>query len=151
MTNRVKSLSTGRLRAALVSLIAVLGGLLGLTCCEPIARSAQAAEAHSGNSCANPQTQAAINACAAQQYREADARLNAVYRALMNHLSDERKAQLKAVQLAWITFREAHCKFVADPYEDGSLHPTIYSGCMTETAQSRANQLRQILKDLANQ
>jgi uncharacterized protein YecT (DUF1311 family) len=151
MISRLTTSTVDRLPTIRTSLLTVLGGVLCLTCNGLVLHSVQAIETHIGNACANPQTQAAINACAAEQYREVDAQLNTVYRALMDRLSNERKPQLKAVQLAWIKFRESHCKFVADPYAGGSLQPTVYSGCMTETAQARSHQLRQALKDLADQ
>ena len=69
--------------------------------------------------CAEAQTQADMTICWSNQYKAADATLNQVYRQLMGKLDDEEKNQLKAVESAWLKYRDANCEFVGDQYKAG--------------------------------
>jgi uncharacterized protein YecT (DUF1311 family) len=99
--------------------------------------------------CADPQTQTAINACAEQEYKEADAALNVTYKRLMEKLIPGRKTQLKAAQTAWIKFRDAHCRFDSTPYRGGTMAPTVYYGCITAMTKARTEELQKALGELS--
>jgi uncharacterized protein YecT (DUF1311 family) len=121
--------------------------LVSLTVSGPGLRNLYA-EARPANPCADPQTQKAINACAEQGYQDADAALNAVYRQLMGRLGNERRAQLKAAQVAWLKFRDAHCRFDSAQYGEGSVVPTLYYGCVTTLTKARTEDLKKNLENL---
>ena len=55
--------------------------------------------------CANPQTQSAMNQCAMEEFKKADAEMNKVYQQLL--LKTDRQEKLKAAQRAWVAFRDA--------------------------------------------
>ena len=125
-----------------------LGELLGL---DILLSQAWGAEAQQVSPCADPHTQQAINACAEQEYQEADTALNVVYRQLLGKLGNERKAQLKAAQRAWLKFRDAHCTFDSTQYGEGSMKPTLYYGCLTTLTRARTEELQKHLEhSLAN-
>ncbi len=98
--------------------------------------------------CANATTQAEINACAAEEYEEADASLNAAYKELMARLSDERDIQLllRKAQRAWIAYRDAQCDFAAAGTLGGSMYPALRAGCLAKMTDLRTRELRKLLE-----
>ena len=97
--------------------------------------------------CANAQTQLEMNMCWGNQYKTADAKLNAVYREFTSKLSPEETVQLKAAQLAWIKFRDANCEFVADAYKGGSIRPMIAAMCLADGTNARTSELKTQMKE----
>jgi uncharacterized protein YecT (DUF1311 family) len=97
--------------------------------------------------CADAQSQAEMNMCWGKEYKAADARLNEAYRRFMAKLNDEEKAQLKKAQLAWITYRDANCDFVADEYKGGTMRPMIAAICLAETTNNRTTELKAQMKE----
>lgn len=103
--------------------------------------------------CADPQTQADMNQCAARSAREADADLNLIYPQVVAYYeqadrdseSKEGVKRLRAAQRAWIAFRDAQC--AVDGYEalGGSMESMLVSGCVAEMTKRRANELRSLL------
>lgn len=81
--------------------------------------------------------QQSMNICAAQAYRQADAELNRLYKRVMADLSPERRQQLLTAQLAWLKYRDAHCKFEADAWKGGSMAPFIHGTCMAQLTRER--------------
>ncbi len=97
--------------------------------------------------CPDAMTQHAMNRCAAEEFRKADAELNKVYRQLTGEAGAAEKAKLRAAQLAWIRFRDAHCDYEAFGNQGGSIYPMVYSFCLAEVTRERAKQLREILRE----
>ena len=97
--------------------------------------------------CANAQSQLEMNMCWGNQYKTADAQLNAAYREFSSKLSTEEAAQLKAAQLAWIKFRDANCEFVADAYKGGSIRPMIAAMCLADVTTARTSELKTQMKE----
>ena len=105
--------------------------------------------------CDDPQTQSDMNACAAIEFGQADAELNAAYRAAIAEARrldaeidrnyDTRptsEEKLREAQRAWLVFRDAHCTFEA--YGDargGSMEPMSYEVCRTALTRERTEQL----------
>lgn len=77
----------------------------------------------------NAQTQAAMNACAGQEFVNADSELNKIYRTLLAKTAQhpEAAAKIKSAQKAWLVFRDAYLEAMfpaADkPTEYGSMYP----------------------------
>ncbi|UBH29550.1 lysozyme inhibitor LprI family protein [Aeromonas enteropelogenes] len=86
-------------------------------------------------------TQAAMNICVMQDYTKADAKLNATYKKLVATLDKEQLGRLKTAQRAWITFRDAQCRYEAGVYEGGSIAPLVYSSCLTNLTEQRTTDL----------
>lgn len=97
--------------------------------------------------CAGASTQFDLNECWGREYKAADATLNQVYRQLVSKLDDEEKAQLKAVESAWLKYRDANCEFVADEYKGGTMRPMAYAICLTDMTKNRVGELRIQVKD----
>lgn len=93
------------------------------------------------------QSQSEMNMQALKSYEEADAELNKVYKELVALLDSKEKALLVKAQREWIKFRDAHCVFVANDFEGGSMQPLIYSTCLEEQTRKRIAELRVTLED----
>lgn len=100
----------------------------------------------------NAQTQAAMNACADQEFKRVDTDLNRTYRALLAKTAQqpEATAKIKSAQKAWLVFRDAYLEATypaTDKAEYGSMYPL-------QLALLRAKLTRQqtaALKDLLRQ
>ncbi|MFZ0883520.1 MAG: lysozyme inhibitor LprI family protein [Candidatus Acidiferrales bacterium] len=125
---------------------------------QPGARSPSQAE--QANPCDAAKTQMEMNECSAEEYKRADAHLNAVYANLVRLLQKEsghpqqqngkeqRKPEtfavdkLKAAQRQWIRYRDIHCSAVRAQYEGGTISPMMWTTCMTETTDHRIEELK---------
>ncbi|WP_051955999.1 lysozyme inhibitor LprI family protein [Beijerinckia mobilis] len=96
--------------------------------------------------CENAATQAEINECAGKAFKDADARLNAVYNDLLGRFKGDadRQKLLISAQRAWITLRDADCAFIASGVEGGSLYPTILSDCLKDETHMRLDTLQRM-------
>jgi uncharacterized protein YecT (DUF1311 family) len=100
--------------------------------------------------CSDADTQAAMNICAGQEYRTADAALNRTYQQLVAKLEPDEKLQLKDAQTAWLKYRNTNCDFVADQYKGGSIRPTILGLCLADVTRNRTTELKAQIKDRSN-
>ena len=92
--------------------------------------------------CNNAMSQSEMNICADQEFRAADARLNAAYARLMAVAGDEGfKAKLRIAQRAWISFRDNECTYETADNEGGSIHPMVYAGCLARLTKERTKAL----------
>jgi uncharacterized protein YecT (DUF1311 family) len=89
------------------------------------------------------QTQAGLNQCADADFKRADHGLNAVYDQILHRLgTDERSKQaLIAAEKAWIVFRDAECKFRADPSQQGSIWGMEHLICLEDETKGRTKAL----------
>jgi uncharacterized protein YecT (DUF1311 family) len=97
--------------------------------------------------CPDAMTQYAMNQCAARAFQRADAELNKIYRQMWNDAGAAEKAKLRAAQLAWIKFRDAHCDYESFGNTGGSIYPMVYSFCLAEVTGERTKQFKEILKE----
>ena len=96
--------------------------------------------------CANPQTQAEMNACASSLAQAADQELNQVYQQVREHYKNSAQEELLIdAQLAWIKFRDANCKFSSSRFAGGSMAPLDYSSCIKRMTQERTEEIKQYL------
>lgn len=101
------------------------------------------AQAMAADSCTNPQTQADMNQCASQDYKNEDSRLNQTYKTLRSHLTTKEKSQLKTVQLAWISYRDKSCEFTTRNSVGGSIHSLEKNSCLSQMTAVRRGELEQ--------
>jgi len=97
--------------------------------------------------CKHPETQLAMNRCAARDYREEDTRLNKTYRALMSKLEEVRRDSLRQVQVAWLKFRDLQCDLSSSGYDGGSMYPMERLSCLIEMTRERNQDLMSMLKE----
>lgn len=98
--------------------------------------------AQSEAECIAPQAQQLMNACAAKEYREADAALNTAWKsakAFADAIGRDR--DLLTAQRAWLAYRDAACDVHASPYEGGSIQPLIKSTCLSKLTAERTRML----------
>lgn len=93
------------------------------------------------------QTQLEMNMEAAAEAKKADAAMTALYKKLMATLDEKGKQLLLEAQRAWIKYKEAHCKSVANAYDGGSMQPMVYSGCIADLTRARSKELQEMLDD----
>jgi len=112
-----------------------------------------------------PINQRQMDDCAAFEYKQADARLNSVYRKAVQYMTDDLTrarargdqkqikyeetaiASLKEAERTWLSYRDIQCKAAAQQYEGGSMAPMIYSQCLTNLTQHRTADLKRIYED----
>ena len=97
--------------------------------------------------CADATTQAAMNACAAADFADADRDLNRVYTQLQQRLDTSRKTALREVQRNWLKYRDAQCAFDAKPYAGGSMAPLARAACLSALTKQRTQVLGRQSKD----
>jgi uncharacterized protein YecT (DUF1311 family) len=115
------------------------------------AAASQQDEADREDPCPGSNTQFELNRCAARARDRADAELNKVYRELMKDAGATERAKLRAAQLAWIKFRDAHCDYTSVGNKGGSIYPMVYSFCLAGVTNARVEQLQEILREQSEQ
>lgn len=101
--------------------------------------------------CANATAQVEMTACAEQDWKAADAKLNAAYKEAMAAMkqtdqqldpADQGAAlALRDAQRAWVGFRDATCAAEGWAYHGGSAEPMVIYACRARVTQSRAEEL----------
>ncbi len=102
--------------------------------------------------CSNAVTQIEMNACAAQSWEEADARLNDVYAETLAVLQAadadypidgaSEEDRLRTAQRAWIAYRDANCDSAGYPMRGGSAEPLLFYGCLRSMTEARIADLQ---------
>jgi uncharacterized protein YecT (DUF1311 family) len=98
-----------------------------------------------------------MNACAAWDFEQADAELNATWPVALDyvrtHLSessdwDDRPSgeeRLRAAQQAWIILRDEHCGVWGYHMRGGTAEPLLYNGCRASMTRERIEDLRSLM------
>lgn len=99
------------------------------------------------DACADAKDQATLNQCAAQEYKAADAALNAQFHEIRKRLGSDAatRALLRDSERAWVAFRDAECTFAASATAGGTAYPMTYDSCLTELTKQRAARFQQYL------
>jgi len=97
--------------------------------------------------CTNAVDQRTMNECADKAYKKSDAELNALYKQIKQRLKGnvDGTKLLIAAQRAWVTFRDAECKFSTSAVSGGSVYPAIYAGCVDRLTKTRIDDLKAYL------
>ncbi len=101
--------------------------------------------------CANAQAQVELTFCAEQDWKTADADLNAAYEVAISAMKSidinldapDRGAEkaLRASQRAWITFRDNTCAAEGYAFHGGSAEPMVIYQCRARISAARADEL----------
>lgn len=97
--------------------------------------------------CKNPDTQMAMNICAARDYEREDKRLNQTYRDLVAKLEQGKRDKLREVQHAWLSYRDLNCDFQSDDYKGGTIFSLVQSSCLAEMTKQRTKDLKALLEE----
>jgi len=81
----------------------------------------------------------------ADEAAQADAALNANYKALSSQLDGANLQRLRDAQRAWIAFRDKECSFRAQGTDGGTASALASSSCIAELSQQRADALKRQL------
>lgn len=81
--------------------------------------------------------------CTSARLSEADARLNEIYREKLDS-AGERRAALRDVQRAWLTFRDEHCDQLHEESRGGSEASIEMAQCLANLTEGRATELAQL-------
>jgi len=81
----------------------------------------------------------------ADEATQADAALNANYKALSSQLDGANQQRLRDAQRAWLAFRDKECSFRAQGGGGGTASALARSGCIAELSQQRADALKRQL------
>jgi len=105
--------------------------------------------------CDDPTTQLDMNLCAAEDYKRADAALNAQWSVTATVMKaqdevagasgDGRPGYFQALlgaQRAWLAFRDAQCRIEGYAMRGGSAEPMAVSACLADVTRARTAQLK---------
>ena len=94
--------------------------------------------------CMGKGTQADMNVCYDNQFKQADKALNSAYGALVSKLKSDAQAValLRTTQRAWLGFRDSECKLESYGSSGGSIQPTVESMCLTTVTRERTRVLQ---------
>ena len=106
------------------------------------ARIDAALAADDATRCNRNGNQMELNACAAQDFKASDAKLNTRYKSAMAALSPDAQKALRDEQRAWLKQRDPTCRKRIEGL--GSIAPLEYSACQKELTDLRVKQLEAI-------
>ena len=106
--------------------------------------------------CNNAMTQADMNQCSAEDYRKADAAMNAQWaetRAVLIEWDKTTGAakdagaakRLLASQRAWLAYRDQACELEGYSVDGGSMQPLMISGCLAQITTRRTEELKSLV------
>lgn len=78
--------------------------------------------------------------CIGVETKLQDNRLNKAYKEVIGQISPSRKKELQDVQRSWIKYRDANCKFYADP-DGGTMAALRVNDCFMSATASRAREI----------
>jgi uncharacterized protein YecT (DUF1311 family) len=98
--------------------------------------------------CKDPQTNRDMIECGSKAFKEADKKLNQVYKTLQARMGEKQKKRLASSQQNWVKFRDSACAFEAGMYESGSLEPPTRISCYGRMTTQRVRDLDTWLQEL---
>jgi uncharacterized protein YecT (DUF1311 family) len=98
--------------------------------------------------CKDPQTNRDMIECGSNAFKEADKKLNQIYKTLQTRMGDRQKKRLANSQQNWVKFRDSACAFEAGMYESGSLEPPTRINCYARMTTQRVRDLDAWLQEL---
>ena len=91
------------------------------------------------NACLDQSSTVAMVDCLTRQTRQADARLNAAYKAARARVPARQAAALQVAQRAWVTYSNANCRAYA--LGEGTITQIETAQCALDTTRRRADEL----------
>lgn len=87
-------------------------------------------------------SQTDLNLCAGENFKQADADLNAVYVKLLKKISAAGQSKLREAQKSWIAYRDAQCAFETLGTIGGSIHSMVVAQCLTDVTEQQTKRLQ---------
>lgn len=125
---------------------AILATLLTMAAAHPVSTAGEW-------NCEAPATQAELNYCAHQEYKQADEILNLLWEQAAENAKnmdaaggpdDGRPGYLETLldgQRKWLAYRDAHCRMAGYEARSGSMEPMLVSMCLTRMTRQRIAEL----------
>jgi uncharacterized protein YecT (DUF1311 family) len=88
--------------------------------------------------------------CASKELEEATKKLNTTYNSYRKLLEPKQQNDLKAVQLAWIKYKDLRCNLEYSFYEGGSMAGLVGTTCLTYITNQRLKEFEEALKELSS-
>lgn len=83
-----------------------------------------------------------INACAIQDFENADRTLNSEYTRLRRSLTASEQTKLQKEQRVWLKSRDVECEALLKGDEGGSIWTSEFYTCIAEATRNRVDSLR---------
>jgi uncharacterized protein YecT (DUF1311 family) len=83
-----------------------------------------------------------LNICASRWAKTADFLRSLIYDEVNSRSPEARKAQLKAIEKTWNSYRDIHCEELSAPFRTGSIYPLLYSSCRARVTNDRIADLQ---------
>jgi uncharacterized protein YecT (DUF1311 family) len=87
-------------------------------------------------------SQTDLNLCEGDNFKQADAKLNAVYGKLMKKISADGQSKLREAQKSWIAYRDSQCAFETLGTIDGSIHGMVVAQCLADLTEQQTKRLQ---------
>ncbi len=92
--------------------------------------------------CGDAETQDVMNACFALEFDNANREMNSTLEIMLKQLDASERASVRAVQRAWMQYRDLHCQAVgAIRVGGGSLEPTELNICKADLTKARTKEI----------
>jgi uncharacterized protein YecT (DUF1311 family) len=91
--------------------------------------------------CKNAANQMELDYCAGQDFKAADAKLNALYQALMAKYDNNNQALLRDAEEKWLAWRDAECTYENELTMGGTVHSMMQTECDTDKTNARIKEL----------
>jgi uncharacterized protein YecT (DUF1311 family) len=91
--------------------------------------------------CKNAANQMEFDYCAGQDFKVADAKLNALYQALMAKYDTNNQALLRDAEEKWLAWRDAECAYENELTMGGTVHSMMQTECDTDKTNARVKDL----------
>jgi len=91
--------------------------------------------------CKNAANQMELDYCAGQDFKAADAKLNALYQGLMAKYDNNNQALLRDAEEKWLAWRDAECAYENELTMGGTVHSMMQTECDTEKTDVRIKEL----------
>ena len=85
--------------------------------------------------------------CANKELEEVTKKLNATYNSYRKLLEPKQQNDLKAVQLAWIKYKDLRCDFEYSFYEGGTMAGLVGTSCLINITNQRLKEFEEALKE----
>lgn len=90
-------------------------------------------------------SQPEMTACAADEFQKVDRELNTLYQQLYQSNAAKGQIKLRAAELEWIKFRDAHCDYLTFGAEMGTIYNQWVFQCKAAETRRRIRSIQKLL------
>jgi uncharacterized protein YecT (DUF1311 family) len=96
---------------------------------------------------AGGETTVEMKYCANKELEEVTKKLNVTYNSYRKLLEPKQQKDLRAVQLAWIKYKDLRCDFEYSFFEGGTMAGLVGTSCLTNITKQRLKEFEEALKE----